>query len=110
MDVYVNRLESTFLLLCFSFYNDSMIWLDSLFALITLVGVGVLLFGLLMVVLLRVPALKRRFPAAMRTGVRALLIGSVLVVMCMVFVNWRGAQFRVAQKHLSKEVIHGASS
>ena len=106
----MNRLEPTVLLLFFPSYNDPMIWLDSLFALVTLVSVGFLLFGLLMVVLLRVPAIKKRFPAAMRTGLRALLIGGVLVAFCVVFINWRGAQFRVTQKHLSKEVIHDAGS
>jgi hypothetical protein len=82
-----------------------MTWLDNLFALVALVGVGFLIIGLVMVVLLRFPTLQKRFPAAMRTGVRSLLIGGVLVALCLVFINWRGAQFRVAQKHLTKEVI-----
>jgi hypothetical protein len=87
-----------------------MIWLDSLFALVTLAGLVFFVVGVVMVVLLRFTPLKKRFPAAMRTGVRALFVGGVLVVLCLVFVNWRGAQFRVAQKHLSKEVIYDAGS
>lgn len=87
-----------------------MIWLDSLLALATLVGVGFLLVGLVMVVLLRLTPLKKRFPAAMRTGLRALLVGGVVVGVCLVFINSRGAQFRVTQKNLSKEVIFDAGS
>jgi len=87
-----------------------MIWLDHLLALIALVGVGCLLVGAVMVILLRFTPLKQRFPAAMRSGLRTLLAGSVLTIACLLFINWRGAQFRVAQKHLSKEVIHDAGS
>lgn len=87
-----------------------MIWLDSVLALVTLVGVGFLLIGLIMVLLLRLTPLKMRFPAAMRTGLRALLVGGVMVGVCLVFINNRGAQFRVAQKNLNKEVIFDAGS
>lgn len=87
-----------------------MTWFDNFLALLALVGMGLVIVGVLMVVLLRFPLLQKRFPAAMRTGLRSLFIGGVLVALCLVFMNGRGAQFRVTQKHLTKEVINASGS
>ncbi|MEM7738368.1 MAG: hypothetical protein AAF267_21540 [Deinococcota bacterium] len=83
--------------------------LDTLLALASLVGLGLLTFGLVVVLVLQVPILRQRYPAAMPVGLRTLLIGVAVVAVTGFLVNQRGAALRVANKYILKEVINASS-
>jgi hypothetical protein len=83
--------------------------LDTLLALVSLVGLGLLIGGLVIVLMLQIPKVRQRYPVAMRVGLRTLFVGAGIVVVTALLVNQRGAALRVADKYILKEVINASS-
>ncbi|MEM6430779.1 MAG: hypothetical protein AAF708_16185 [Deinococcota bacterium] len=83
--------------------------LDTLLALVSLVGLGLLTGGLAVIFVLQIPVFRQRYPAAMPVGLRTLLVGVALVAVTGFLVNQRGAALRVANKYILKEVINASS-